>query len=458
MNLEPLLNPKSIAVIGASARKGSLGYEVLTMIRSLGYAGELHPVNPGYESIDDLKCHKTLDDIGKTVDLAYILLSAKRLEEQVDAVIRNGARAMIIVPNAVLEHDIHPPLAMRIREKVVEAGIPTMGDNAMGFYNYDIRLKACAFRSPADKSIGGITFISQSGSLFSSICHNDTQLKFNLAITTGKEMNVNVADYILYALKQPTTKVIGIYMETVRSPDRFRAALHKAAEKKVPIVVLKSGKSELGARFTVSHSGGEAGDDDVFNDMLRHYGVMRVDSIDEFANLLMLLSFHPIIPEGKAAVIADSGGERNLIADIADAIHFEFAEYSADTLQRLQEVQEFGQEAANPLDPWGTGIDYEITVANSLKVILGDGNSALGVLSLDLRDDNFMVNQYIDALQLALPEVSKPVVFMTNYTGIRRAESTAHFNDMGIPVLCGTRDSLKAINHWLSHKNFKLHK
>lgn len=455
MNLKPLLSPESVALIGASNREGSIGFEAVNMILKAGYQGEIYPVNPRYDSVLGLKCYPSLDAIGKPVDLAALCISARRLDAQVQEAIASGVKSLVIVPNAIIENDTEPPCAERLRLMLEDANIPVSGHNSMGLYNNDLNLRVCGFKAPDEGSRGGIAFISQSGSVFSTIAHNDPQLKFNLAITTGTELNITVADYILYALEQSSTQVIGLFLETIRDPDLFRAALQKAAEKRIPVVAMKVGKSDLGAKFTVSHSGGLAGNDDAINAVFNHYGVIRASDLDEMANLLLLCSYYPILGSGKVSMIADSGGERNLLADEFDDIGLEFAELSKDTMKKLADIQEYGQEAANPLDPWGTGIDFESIVGNSLALMSNDENTAICILSQDIRDDNFLTVGFIEAMQIALTKTDKPLVHMTNYTGVRRTGTTEKLNDLGIPVTCGTRASLNAIKHLIEFRDFR---
>ena len=454
MNLKHLLAPKSVALIGASNREGTLGYDLVSMILRSNYKGEIYPVNPRYEAIQGLDCFSSIEAIGKPVDLAAICLAASRLDEQVQEAIRCGVKSLIITPNAILENDESPPLAERLHTMLEQAQVPVSGHNSMGYYNNDLDLRVCSFYAP-DEGKGNICFISQSGSVFSTIAHNDPQLKFNLAITTGTELNITVADYMLYALEQPTTKVIGLFLETIRDPVTFRRALHLAATKRIPVVAMKVGKSELGSKFTVSHSGGLAGNDDAIDAVFRHYGVLRVSDLDEFANILLLFSMYSKFPAGQVAMVADSGGERNMLADMFDEIGVEFASLSDKTMRELAKLQEFGQEASNPLDPWGTGLDFVNVVGESLALMTNDEQSAFGIISQDMRDGGFMAAGFADAIELAQRKTSKPLAYMTNFAGVRRKETTDRLNAIGVPVLCGTRATIHAVKHCFAFRDFQ---
>ena len=454
MNLETLLSPESIALIGASNREGSLGYDMVKMIRKGAYPGEIYPINPKYEEILGIKCYPDLQSIGKPVDSAVLCIAAKRVEAQVDIALEAGVQSLVIFANCVLENDTKPSLEQRIMAKCKKAGIPLLGHNAMGYYNNDMGLRACGFDSPDAGVKGNIAFISQSGSCFSTIGHNEPQLKFNLMVATGTGQVTSLSDYMIFALEQNTTKVLGVYMESIRKPERFVNALTLATEKRIPVVIMKVGKSELGAEFAKSHTGGLAGDDDAIQAVFDHYGVIRASSLDEMANTLLLFSHYSDIPQGGLVAVADSGGERNLIADDAEKIGLEFAKLSDATMNKLQSIQEHGQDAANPLDPWGTGIDFERIFGDSLALMLNDENAAIGLVSQDLRDGYFLSQGCIEALERGKKSSEKPVAFMTNFSGTRRGQLTNRISRIPAPVLSGTIPALKAIKSFLSFRDF----
>jgi acyl-CoA synthetase (NDP forming) len=454
--LEPLLAPRSVAIVGASSKPGSLGHDAVEMIVRGGFRGGIYPVNPRYEEILGLRCHADLASIGEPVDLALICVAAKRVEAQVEAAISTGVRALVVTANAVLENDESPKLAERIRVLCLRANAPLCGHNAMGFYNNDINLRACAFSAPDEGVRGNIALISQSGSVFSTLAHNDPQLKFNLAITGGCETVTTSEEYLVYALEQPTTAAVGMYLETIRNPALFVDALKKAARRRIPVVALKVGRSALGARFALSHSGGMAGDDDALQAVFDRYGVIRTKSLDEMANTLLLVSAYREVPEGGLVAIADSGGERNLLADEAAHVGIEFASLSDTTMNKLAALQDFGQEAANPLDPWGTGIAFERVFGESMAVMMSDDNAAIGVFSQDVRDGYFLTEGCMEAVGIARRTTRKPLAFMTNFGGTRRARSTATLDGMGIPLLSGTREGLHALKNFLGFRDFRL--
>ena len=454
--LDFLLAPQSVALIGASNREGTLGFELIQMILQGSYTGGVYPINPKYTEICGLRCYPDLDSIGHKVDMAVLCVSATRVEQQAQICIEAGVKALTVFANCILkeEMDSTDKLEDRLIRLCEESGIALLGHNAMGYYNNDIGLRVCGFNAPDANITGNISLCSQSGSILSTICHNEPQLKFNFSVATGTGQVTSLEDYILYALEIPTTKVVGVFMESVRKPEQFIEALERAREKRIPIVLMKVGKSELGAKFAQSHTGGLAGNDDIFNAIYEHYGVLRCHSLQEMANTLLLFSLYPDIPEGGMVAIADSGGERNLLADVAEDVGLKFAVLSEGTMEKLADIQEYTQHAENPLDPWGTGIDFEKIFEESLVVMLEDENAAIGVISQDLRDGYYLSQGCIDALKNTSARQKKPLAYMTNFSGIRRAEMTNQISGFGAAVLAGTHESFAAVRNWLSFRDY----
>ena len=256
-------------------------------------------------------------------------------------------------------------LPRRIGARVRAAGVALCGGNGMGFYNLDRKLRVVAFSSALDMRSGPITFIAQSGSAFGALSHNDRRLGFNLAVSSGGEWATSAADYLDWALEQPTTATIGLFLEAVRDPAAFVGGLVKAAAKGIPIVVLKVGRTPESAAMALSHTGALAGSDAAFEALFDHYGVIRVDDEDEFAATLLLLS-HPRKPaRGGLAAMHDSGGEREMMVDINAQIGVPFAQISAQTRARLAARLDPGLPPVNPLDAWGTGADTQAQPSRS---------------------------------------------------------------------------------------------
>src|SRR2546430_3060238 len=188
------------------------------------------------------------------------------------------------------------------------------GGKGMGLVNLDRRLRICGYAMPTDLPPGAITFISHSGSAFSAMLHNDHGLRFNLVVSAGQELTTTTAEYLTYALDQPTTRAAALFIETVRDPERFRAALERAADLDIPVVVLKVGREARASELVAAHSGALAGENGAYEALFDFHGTVRVETLDEMADTLELLaSARRAPPRGLAAVHGSGGGRAPLI-------------------------------------------------------------------------------------------------------------------------------------------------
>ena len=290
-SLDPLLRPKSVAILGASKTEDSVGQWALKNLIKGGYKGAIYPINPSYDSIQGISCFKSVSQLPETPDLAIFAVSDHRIEALFDEIIEAKISAAVIFSSLVVDNDKAPTLKERIQEKIRNSGILVCGANGMGFYNVRDSMWACGFDSSDHKPIGNVSLISHSGSGMSGILDCEDRLRFNFAVSTGNELSVTMDQYLNFVLDLPETKAVGLFIETARNPNGFIAALQKAKEKKIPIVALKVGKTEKSAKLTVSHSGAIAGDDDTYDALFDLYGVQRVRDTEELvASLILFLN------------------------------------------------------------------------------------------------------------------------------------------------------------------------
>ncbi|MCC6195266.1 MAG: CoA-binding protein, partial [Burkholderiales bacterium] len=323
--LQPLLAPRSVALVGASRRPDTPGHDLVRMLQRGGFRGSAYAVNPGYDTIEGIRCVATLRDLPQAPDLAVLSVRNDRLEETLAEAIAVRARAAVIFASGYLAGDRSPPLTERLAAMARAAAMPICGGNCMGFYNDLDGVWVCGFPSPREPKRGSIAFIAHSGSVFGALAHNDPRLAFALTISPGQELTTTVADYIGYALERPEVKVIGLFLETARDAAGFRAALAKAAERDVPVVVLKLGRTEAAAAAALTHTGAMAGSDLAYDALFDRYGVIRVETLDELACTLLLLATGRRAAPGALVSIHDSGGECEMFIDLAERAGVPFA-------------------------------------------------------------------------------------------------------------------------------------
>ena len=453
--LAPLLAPRSIAFVGASPRLNTPGHDMMRMIRRGGFAGVVHAVNPNYGEIEGYPCVARLADLPAAPDLAVLSVRNERLEETLAAAIAVGAKAAVVFASGLLPDDGDPPLAHRLALAAKAAGIPLCGPNCMGFYNDLDHVWICGFPSPRQPAPGAIAFIAHSGSVFGALAHNDPRLRFAIAVSPGGEATATVADYMIYAVERPEVKVVGIFIETARDPSGFVLALKRAAERGVPVVALKVGRTAAAGAAALTHTGALAGSDVAYDALFDRFGVIRVETLDEFAASLLLLAAERRAVRGGLVAIGDSGGERELMIDLADRANVPFAAISNETKAAIAARLEPGLEAANPLDAWGTGVDFVPHFAHCLGDLLADPNASLGLFSADIRDGYYLHRGFADAALSAARASEKLVVVATNYTQVRHDALALELTLAGVPVLDGTANALAAIRGAFAYRDFQ---
>jgi acyl-CoA synthetase (NDP forming) len=452
--LTPLLSPRSVAFVGASARPNTPGHDMMRMVRRGGFAGTVHAVNPNYREIEGYPCVASLSDLPEAPDLVVMSVRNERLEETMREAIARGARASVLFASAFLENDRDPPLGARLADMARTASMPVCGANCMGFYNDLDRVWICGFPSPREPRPGAIAFIAHSGSVFGALAHNDPRLRFALTISPGQELTTTVADYIEYAVDRPEVKVIGLFIETARDPKGFRRALDKATHRGVPIVALKVGRTEAAAAAALTHTGALTGSDLAYEALFDRYGVIRVETLDELAATLLLLSTGRRAAKGALVSIHDSGGEREMIIDLADRAKVRFATISDSTKARIAAQLDPGLEAANPLDAWGTGAEFVPKFTASFHALIEDDDAALGLFCADIRDRYYLSDGFGGAAMAVARRTSKPIALVTNYTQLRHDKLALKLTEAGVPVLDGTLNGLVAARGALAYRDF----
>jgi acyl-CoA synthetase (NDP forming) len=453
--LDPLLQPSSIALLGASERADSPGLNLAEMIIKSDYAGTVYPVNPGYPEILGLPCYADLAALPETVDHVVIALGNEHLEAALAAAIEHGTRAATIYSSAILKQDTNPPLKQRLKDMAQLAGIQICGINGMGFYNLQQQLYAGIFPRAANILRGGISYIAQSGSAFTTLCHNSRRLGFNLCASAGDEMTTTVADYMDWCLERDDTRAIGLFLETVRDPEQFVAALEKASARAIPVVILKIGKSALGASMAITHTGAIAGNHAVFQALCQRHGVIEVDDFDEMAATLMLFQNERKAVSGKFAAAFESGGFRELITDTAVGLDIEYATLDASTVNTLEQHLDPGLKAENPLDLWGSHDRFEARFETCLMALMQDPNVAAGAFFSNFRDGYYLSEAIFRVLVTVSERVDKPIVLATCFSDLANPALCQRAYDAGIPLIDGIRETLLAFKHLFDYHRFK---
>jgi acyl-CoA synthetase (NDP forming) len=419
------------------------------------YAGNIYPVNPGYDDIRGLHCYASLADLPERPDLVMFAVGDHRVETTLDQAIALQIPAAIIMSSLCVDDDTEPFLKARVQKRILDSGMLVCGANGMGFYNIHDNTWACGFDSRKHPSSGNVSLISHSGSGMSGIIDCEARLRLNFAVSTGNELSVTMDQYLDFALDLPGTKVVGLFIETARNPEGFRAALAKATAKNIPIIALKVGRTSKSAALAVSHSGAMAGDDDTYQALFDYYGVHRVSDMDELATALILFdTLNPLGPGGLVS-LHDSGGERQLMVDLADETRVPLTELTNLTVEKLTAVLDPELPAVNPLDGWSRGgetSDQKMT--ESISLMMQDEGAAVGALVLDRAPDGVIYRSYIERMKTAHAASGKPIALVGSRQGTGSDPMVAETTYSGFPIVDGVIPFLRSVRGLMNYRDY----
>lgn len=452
MSLESLLRPRSVAIIGASQREGSFGNNLLRSVVAGGYGGRIYPVNPSVTAIDGLDCYPDLDAIGAVPACALIALGDRHVVPALERAARAGVKAAVLFGRGHGELEDGRTVLDALRSIARDASMAICGGNCMGFVNLLDRLQVTSMPFAGFGAAGHVGLVSHSGSTWSGLVGNGRDVAFNIAVSAGQELTTTVADYIRYLLSLPSTRVIACVLETVRDPEGFLAALEEADKKGVPVVILKLGRSEAAKHFAISHSGAISGANAAYDAIFARHNVIAVRTLDELMDSVEMFRTPRVPPVQSLAIGTDSGGERQMIVDLASDMGVPFARLTSETEEQLRHYLDPGVEPANPLDYWGDGGNV---IDKCLRVLSQDAHTGLVVMASNLVAGRPFATECADAALEASGRTDKPTAVLANVGGTPSPVEVRRLREAGLPVLSGTETGLKAMWSFLSYHHRK---
>lgn len=461
MALGAMLEARSVALVGASAKPGSLGERCLTELERSPGRPDVHLVNPRYagSSIAGHEVVSSLDDLAEPVDLVVLAVGDAHLEAELQKAARRGDRSAVIFASAIDPQSSSDSSAFRARlgQIASDAGMALCGGGCMGFVSAKVRALGYLERSPLPP--GPVALVTHSGSAFSALLRTDRAIGWSLAVSSGQELVTTTADYIDYALSLEETRVVALLIEALRSPEALRRALERARRQEVAVVALTVGTSKAGQAMVKAHSGALAGSDGAFEALFDAHGVLRVSDLGEMCDTLELLCAprrarrRRGAPGGIGAVL-DSGAERALVVDVASRVGVSFPEISPVTHKRLEELLDPGLEPMNPLDVWGTGRSTEELFCGALSALADDEAIDVVALAVDLVPEFDADESYRAAILAAHGSSDVPMCVLSHVPSAIDRTAAAALRSSGIPVLEGTTSGLAAIGHLLELRDF----
>jgi acetate---CoA ligase (ADP-forming) len=411
--LASLIRPRSVAVIGASADPAKTSGRPVSFLQKHGFSGKIYPVNPKVGRIGELACYPDIGALPAVPDVGIVLLGAERAHLAVRELSRKGVAAAIVLASGYTETGEEGALRQK---QLLEAAGPMriLGPNTIGLVNLtdSIVLSASGALAMDQFPAGSIGLVSQSGGILGALLSRAAARGIGLSklVSTSNEADLELSDFIEFLAGDDATKVIALYVEAIRHPDRFREAVRQARQAGKPVVAFKIGRSEAGAKAAVSHTGALAGSDRMYDALFRQLGVIRAKTFEDLLDIPAALAAGRKLGGRRVAILTSTGGAGTIVSDSLGVAGFETPAPDAETAAQLRTLQS-GFHAnldRNPIDLTLAGLQPDI-LRGAIRILLASpsydavtviaGSSAVGSPAL-----------LADAIRECLPMSDKPVI------------------------------------------------
>jgi acetyl coenzyme A synthetase (ADP forming)-like protein len=350
--LEAILRPRSVAVIGASRRPGSIGAAIFRNLLAHGFEGPVYPVNPNAKVVQSVLAWPSISAVPDEVDLAVLAVPAKQVLEAVEECGRKGVKGVVVITAGFKETGPEgQEREKQVREAARRYGMRMVGPNCLGVLNTENDVKLDATFAPAWPPPGGVAFSSQSGALGLAILETASALGLGISqfVSVGNKADVSGNDLLEWWENDEGTNVILLYLESFGNPQRFTQIARRVARRK-PIAAVKSGRTRSGARAASSHTGSLAGADTAVDAICRQSGVIRTDTIEELFDVAMLLANQPLPLGARVAICTNAGGPAIMASDACESRGLELAPLADPTVKALQSFLPPEASVRNPVD------------------------------------------------------------------------------------------------------------
>jgi len=366
--VKKFMEPKSVALIGISSRVGKGSLNILENLTELGFPGKIYPVNPNIQELLGRKVFPDIGSISEDIDLAVIMTPRHIVPNVLEQCIQKGIDCVLIITQGFAEADEEgKALQSRIDKMIKETGIRILGPNSIGVINHFIPFSTSFV--PIKREENPIAFISQSGGFIEGF----SQFKVGKGIDLGNTCDIDFADAINYFEDDPQIRLIGLYVESIKDGRRFIEAAKRAAQKKL-VLVLKAGKSEVGAKAAQSHSGSLAGEDTVYDAVFKQTGLIRLRNVEEFGDISKAFLSLPPVKGNRIGIITPTGAGGIVTLDSFQDYGFKLAAFSEDLIEKIKPLYLPWQKVTNPLDIMSSALahGYKKVYTQALEALFKD--------------------------------------------------------------------------------------
>lgn len=439
--ISAMLNPRRIAVIGASASKQSQGNLIIENLVGRGYKGEIFPVHPTAAKVSGIATTPTIADLPDGIDSAAVAVPAAAVPQVLRDLEARNIPSAVVMANGFTHED-----GEEVKRIDARGGTRVHGPNCMGFINLSDEAAVYTAEIPAIVRKGPVGLIAQSGSAAIAVM-NTTLIGFSQIITVGSEFGLNAADYLNWLATDPNTRAIALVIESLKDPTAFAAAVARARENGKPVVALKVGRNAFGARATEAHTGALVSPYDAYRQFFEDIGVPLVSDYVELVAAFEILALDASLPApGGPAIIGISGGETALACDVAAEVGLKLAEFSDETRSALLKLLP-GLSGFNPIDFGSSLVRTNENVKRAVETVLQDPevNSVIVVQDMQTTLPPEYIEGYLVVLDIvaeAAKTSKKPIVVISPTGDALHEELIAPFRDTRIACVRGLRAGL----------------
>lgn len=452
--LQTLFAPRSIAVIGASRREGTLGKMFLDAVVQMNYKGQIFPVNPKADNINGIQCYPDISALPVTPDLAIVLLPKEMVLDTIDQ-LNDGKIKNVIVVSAGFK-EIGGDGQKREQElvgRIKKYGMRMIGPNSMGIFNTAPELSLNATFSPTQPIAGQVGFISQSGALGVAVLElsRDIGLGFSCFVSTGNKADIGDLDCLKYLAEDKNTKAIILYQEGIDNPAEFREACKKIVPYK-PILTLKAGRTKSGHRAASSHTGALASNDIVTDAFFKQCGIIRCESLQELLDTARSITGKKLPESNRVAVITNAGGPGILASDALEKYGLQLAELSQKSIDRMAKILPTEAGLRNPIDMIASAT-HDI-YKKTCQILDSDPNVDVLFVIIVKPPVDTTPQKIIGELGTIIDKSDKPF-FLTVMARENEEDSIERFRDNHTPVFSFPESAARALGNIIRYKDTK---
>lgn len=444
-DIESIMSPRSIAVIGATNRAGSVGLAVFGNILRAGYRGVLYPVNPKARSVQSVRAYPTIGAVDDDIDLAVVIVPAETVPSILEECAAKKVKGVVVITAGFKEIGGRGvELEQQLKTFARQSGVRMVGPNCLGVINTNDSVRMNASFATKMPKAGNIAFISQSGALCTAVLDfaAGRNIGFSKFVSFGNKADVNEIDLLRFLKDDPDTDVILMYLEDISNGRQFLETAREITwEARKPMLAIKSGRSPEGARAVASHTGALAGSDLAYDAIFQQSGIQRVEGVYELFNYALALARQPVPKGNRIAIVTNAGGPGIMATDAAVRYDLTLAPLSEATKAKLRETLPPTANINNPVDVIGDATHERYEAA--IRAVLSDESveGAIVILSPQAMTDVLETAQIVPRVAKG---IDKPV--LCSFMGIVDvSEGVRHLEENGIPDYSFPESAVRAM-------------